>query len=424
MQTLVNLVDSAFEYAYPLYAVACVRHRAVSDTANPRRHAPNTWRHERELSDHTTRWITTPNNDTLYSNAWVDLAAGPVRLDVARMPPGRYWSVAVMDAWTNHLTMLGTRLDGCGPASLTFVRQGHTGALPPGRVLRASGRDLWLFARCLVDGPEDLPQAHAMQEALSLHAPADSGPARIEPGLVSDVPRWLDLVNQALADNPPPAEEAALLAGWHRVGLRPGERGAWAQMDEDARQAWRARMPQALQGLQQAGMRGRRQHQGWITAGPEIGSFGRNHALRASVALGGLGALEPIEAMYFVRFQDEHGQALDGRQSYRMKVPAAGLPVDAFWSVSMYRPQDGQRYFVENPIARHSIGNRTPGLRHDADGSLVITLSHQCPEGAQAQANWLPAPPGPFQLSLRCYLPQQALRDLCAPLPFIERQGA
>ncbi len=84
-------------------------------------------------------------------------------------------------------------------------------------------------------------------------------------------------------------------------------------------------------------MRGLREHQGWLTAGPEIGNFGRNHALRASIAHGGLGALEPTDAMCLVRFKDEQELLLNGLRSHVLRVPPAGLPVDGFWSLSTYQ---------------------------------------------------------------------------------------
>jgi hypothetical protein len=46
-------------------------------------------------------------------------------------------------------------------------------------------------------------------------------------------------------------------------------------------------------------------------------------------------------------------------------------------------------YLVANPIGRYSIGDRTPGLRRDADGSLTIVIQHDQPADT---SNWLPRP--------------------------------
>jgi hypothetical protein len=402
---LETLVDSAFEYAYPLFAIAQTRYRAVQDPGNPNRHAPNTVHHERQLSDHSSRWITAPNNDTLYSNVWIDLSAGPVRIRVAALPEGRYWSLALMDAFTNHFAMVGKRLDGTGPVEFTLVGPGHADSAHAGRVIRAPGDDVWMFCRWLVDGPDDLPRSHAMQERLEVLQPAGvSHPPRVLPGPPTDPRGFLAVVNELLARNPAPETERGLLERWARVGLRAGVVDAYDK-------------------LRKAGQSGRREFQGWMASACDIGNFGRNFALRASVALGGLGALEPVEAMYFVRYDDEHKQPLDGRGRCLLRVPASSIPTDSFWSFSMYEPTaDGQRFFVENPIARYSVGNRTRGLVHNADGSLDIALQHEPPADAKLLANWLPAPAGPFQIALRTYLPRPELRDGSAAMPVIISQ--
>jgi len=128
--SLEQAIAQAYTYAYPVYAVAHTRGKALRGPHNPQGAAPNTVQHERHLSDHRSRWITAPNNDTLYSNAWLDLSAGPVRLRVGRQPEGRYWSLAFMDAYTNHFAVVGQRLDGVGPVDLVVVAPGQT---PPPR---------------------------------------------------------------------------------------------------------------------------------------------------------------------------------------------------------------------------------------------------------------------------------------------------
>ena len=114
---------------------------------------------------------------------------------------------------------------------------------------------------------------------------------------------------------------------------------------------------------------------------------------------------------------DAQGQVLDGRHGYTLRFPPGGHPqVGAFWSLTMYRKAD--YLLVDNPIDRYSIGDRTPGLKHDADGGLTITLSHAPPAEA---ANWLPAPPAAFYLTLRLYLPRKAHLDQTFVYPALRR---
>src|SRR5690606_12958146 len=150
---------------------------------------------------------------------------------------------------------------------------------------------------------------------------------------------------------------------------------------------------------------------GWSYQPPGIADFGENDQLRSAVALGGIAALGEEEAMYFHANFDASGARLDGSHAYRWRLPAGGVPVDAFWSLTMYTvTPEGRYFFAENPINRYSIGDRTPGLVVAPDGSLEIYIQRERPAG-EAAANWLPAPEGPLRLALRAYLPRQQLRD-------------
>jgi len=142
------------------------------------------------------------------------------------------------------------------------------------------------------------------------------------------------------------------------------------------------------------------------------------------VALGGIAALGEDEAMYFHANFGADGERLSGDKAYRWRVPAGGVPADAFWSLTMYRTMPDGRYFlVENPIGRYSIGDRTPGLIVEPDGSFEILIQHDAPEGPMA-ANWLPAPEGPMRLALRAYLPREELKERKWSVPPLEEVSA
>jgi hypothetical protein len=276
-----------------------------------------------------------------------------------------------------------------------------------------------------VESTEDLPNTHAMQDSVEIQ-PQSGTPhaaARVTPTSSRDPRNFLAVANELLGRNPPPHIEQALLDGWETVGLRPGVLNAWELLDDEARAAWTARIGLAHEKLRQASATGRREIQGWFASAIDMGDFGTNYQLRASVALGGLGALPLTEAMYFVRFHDDHEQLLDGRQRYLLHVPTVGIPSDSFWSFTMYEPTaDGQRFFVRNPIQRYSIGNRTRGIALNRDGSLDIALQYDEPSDALLRANWLPTPAGTFQISLRAYVPRADLREGRATMPSIVSQ--
>ena len=128
-------------------------------------------------------------------------------------------------------------------------------------------------------------------------------------------------------------------------------------------------------------------------------------------ALQGLGALPVAEAMYMKAAGDDGSGTFTGDGPYRLTMPAQ-LPLDGFWSLSMYEATaDGQFFFTDNPLHRYTIGDRTQGLKRNADGTLDLWIGRTDP-GGDKTANWLPAPQsGPFALYLRAYLPRPEMLD-------------
>ncbi len=126
----------------------------------------------------------------------------------------------------------------------------------------------------------------------------------------------------------------------------------------------------------------------------------------------GLAALIPAEAMYLRPLSANGTMDFDGDGLWRMHFENGGPPVDAFWSVTMYEvTPDHQGFLTENAINRYSIGDRTPGIVKNMDGSLDVWISRTDP-GAARRSNWLPAPKsGPFLMSLRNYLPRPEMID-------------
>jgi hypothetical protein len=159
---------------------------------------------------------------------------------------------------------------------------------------------------------------------------------------------------------------------------------------------------------------------GWQYPKPDLGDFGDDFRYRALVALAGIGALPPAEAMY-MRAEGNDGQVFNGDGLYRLALPRP-IPAEGFWSLSMYEAtDDDQFFFTENPIKRYSIGDRTRGVKKNAGGGLDIWISRTDP-GGEKSANWLPAPTsGPFAMILRAYLPKPELLTGRYKLPPIVR---
>jgi hypothetical protein len=148
-----------------------------------------------------------------------------------------------------------------------------------------------------------------------------------------------------------------------------------------------------------------------------------DYLARATGAQVGLGTDSREESLSTVLATDMAGLPLDGAQAYTLRfAPRALPPVNAFWSVTLYR-LPGQSV-VANPIQRYVIDSTMlPALKRDRDGGLTLRIQHQAPAKG-GQANWLPAPAGPFMLALRYYWPKPGLLDGSWQTPQVQRAGS
>ena len=73
----------------------------------------------------------TPNNDTVYSGALLELVDEPIVLTVPEILD-RYWSVEVADCYTENLFYIGTRTTGGKSGHHAFVGPKWKGKLPDG----------------------------------------------------------------------------------------------------------------------------------------------------------------------------------------------------------------------------------------------------------------------------------------------------
>jgi len=149
-----------------------------------------------------------------------------------------------------------------------------------------------------------------------------------------------------------------------------------------------------------------------------MGVYGNYYLKRAIVAQFGLGANVPEDAIYPLNLADDSGKPLDGTSKYTLHFDKAALPpVNAFWSVTLY---DLDGYQVANPLNRFALSSWMP-LKQNADGSLDLYFQNESP-GADKEANWLPAPKTPFNLTLRMYAPKlEALTGKWNP-PAVKRE--
>ena len=410
---------AAYAFALPVYEMMRARYLQVSKAEGMGAPGVNRLYARTVLADATSRDVTTPNNDTLYSSAWLDLAAGPVILDAPAMP-NRYHSAALMDAFTNNVAIVGTRSGGTGGRYVIMGPGTELRSLPPGATeIHSPTNDAWLLVRVLVNGPDDLPAATGLIRGFTLKG---RDAALLKPIAVTCVPTanpdaatFIAVVDEALRRNPVSPttlarpELAAL--GVTTAGINP------ASVSPATMAEWAAALPKLRAEFKGGFGATGTVVDGWSYPGPGIGHYGDSDDIaRARVALGGLGALPQTEAIYLAASSDSSGAALTGGKAYTVHLPPK-LPVGAFWSLTMYEQEGGGRlFFVDTPSKRFAVGDRTPDLRAERDGGYDIFVQPKAPSGERI-VNWLPSPKGPFVVVFRAYLPKSSFLNGSFRLP-------
>jgi hypothetical protein len=325
----------AWLYTLPLNEIALVRGRTLGLGA-----PPNMFIRQPALAGPDSRNVTTPNNDTIYALAFIDLSKGPATVTQPDIGD-RYASFAFMDMWSDNFAVLGTRTTGAKGG--TFILVGPNDAAPPGAI-RSPTPWVWALARVVVNGDGDIAAARAVQHGYKISGAALGAPPA--PGAKRDGP-WQDYfraVSRLLVENQPPATDLAILARIAPLGLGAGFDPARFSPAEHGEIA--AGVADAIALAKRVGL-GAEQRNGWLFQAADSGQFFQDYVGRAGVALGGLAALPPAEAMYLAALATDGRRLFEGDRAYRLHFTRDKLPpVDAFWSLTMYEATPEGQFFL------------------------------------------------------------------------------
>jgi hypothetical protein len=438
-------------YGYPLvYDLQEVANFVEGAGSLPLQAPYNTFGYARRLLGPETKFVS-PNNDTLYVLAMLDVRQGPVVLHVPDTHD-RYYVLQFVDAWSNNFAYIGRRATGTAEAEYLLTDSTYDGPVPDGRtVVRAPSGVFSIIGRVQVDGEADLPAVHALQDQFTL-TPLSAGAGAAAPGQVAGVPkpdprvrddlRWWEQFRVALAAFPPPPGDAPFVALAERFGATAAEspyaESPYVDPDPELAELLVAGQQAGQAKIEELGGGGGGGAGGWISAmhmldfnldhlGPgtidapewKIADRAKAYVTRAVTARIGLWGNHGYEADYAIVWTDADGQPLDGANRYELRLEQPP-PVDAFWSLTMYDVPDF--YLVANPINRYSIGDRTPGLKTADDGSVTIFMQTDSP-GPDKESNWLPTPAGAFRPIVRMYQPQKPILDGTYVLPAVRKVG-
>jgi len=433
----------AYLYFYPLVTMDLTRRQMTNLAPGDKLGSgpPNTFNNVPAYPSATDKVVVRPNFDTLYSSAWLDLSKEPLVVSVPDTA-GRYYLLPLLDMWTDVFASPGWRTTGTQAQHFLVAPAGWRPDLRDRLIeefrlpkdtqrINAPTSHVWIIGRTKTDGPQDYDAVHEIQAGFkvtplsewgrpprSIERATDAGvdmktppKAQVE-AMAAD--QYFAYATEVLKANRPHLTDEPILARMQRIGIEPGKSFNFDKAPAAVRAALEAAPANAQRLMDWKLPTLARVANHWSMNTDTMGVYGNYYLKRAIIAKLGLGANLPEDAIYPANLGDQTGRPLDGANKYAIHFDGSSLPpVEAFWSVTLYDPEG---YQVANPLNRFALSSWMP-FKYDPDGSLTLYLQNENP-GKDKEANWLPAPKGPFSLTMRLYAPKSdALTGRWAPPP-------
>ena len=424
----------AYIYLYPLVTMELTRKQSTNIEPGKEfgKGPMNMFTSVPEYPPADFKGVVRVNFDTLYSIAWLDLTKEPFIVS-APNTDGRYYLLPMLDMWTDVFASPGWRTTGTQAANFLVTPPGWNGDVPAGMSrISAPTPFIWIIGRTRTDGPADYDAVHKIQAGYKVTPlsewgkPAKPVEVKIDPSVDMKTPpkiqidtmsadKFFAYAAELLKVIPPHITDQPIVAQLQKIGIEPGKsfdiakvdtaiRNAMAGAPEEARKLMAWKLPTLARVVN-----------GWSMNTDTMGVYGDFYLKRAIIAMAGLGANQPEDAIYPLNVADADGKPVTAENKYVLHFNREELPpADAFWSLTMY---DAEGFQVANPIDRFAIGDRD-ALKFNGDGSLDLYIQNTNP-GSDKQSNWLPAPKsGGLGLTLRLYAPKpQALDGRWNPPP-------
>ena len=363
--------------------------------------------------------VVRSNFDTLYSIAWLDLTKEPLVV-AAPDTDGRFYLLPMLDMWSDVFASPGWRTTGTEAGQFLVTPPGWTGTVPAGMShLPAPTPFVWVIGRTKTDGAADYPAVHKIQAGYTVTPLSRLGKepqavtVKVDPAVDMKTPPKIQVDTMSAANyfayaaellkvNPPHSTDQPMLAQLKRIGIEAGKSFNMDALDPQIKAALQT-VPEDAQALMAWKVPTlARVVNGWSMNTDTMGVYGNYYLKRAIVTQVGLGANLPEDAIYPLNIGDSNGKPLDGANKYVLHFNKGETPpVNAFWSITLYDPEGFQ---VGNSLNRFAVSSWMP-FKTNADGSLDLYFQNESP-GKDLEANWLPAPKGPFNLTMRLYGPK------------------
>jgi hypothetical protein len=439
----------AYLYFYPLVTMDVTRKQLtnVEPGKVPGRGPMNMFSNVPTYPPADDKVIVRPNFDTLYSIAYLDMTQEPMVISVPDTG-GRYYLLPMLDMWTDVFASPGWRTTGTQAGNFLVTPLGWRPDLRERFIdefrlprdtqrIEAPTPIVWIIGRTKTDGPSDYDAVHKIQAGFKVTPLSEWGrtprppEVKIDPSIDMKTPpkiqvdtmpagKYFAYAAELLKINPPHITDEPIIARMKKIGIELGKSFEIDKVSPAVKKALES-APEAGQKLMEWKVPTlARVANYWSMNTDTMGVYGNYYLKRAIVAQVGLGANLPDDAIYPLSLGDETGKPLEGANKYTLHFDAGATPpVNAFWSVTLYDPEGFQ---VPNSLNRFAVSSWMP-FKHNADGSLDIYFQNESP-GKDKEANWLPAPKGAFNLTMRLYAPKsEALTGKWNPPPVTRVQG-
>lgn len=426
----------AYHYFYPLISMDVTR-RVTTNYApgtKPGMGPMNAFHHLRAFPPADFREVVRPNFDTLYSSAWLDLTQEPMIIS-APDTHNRYYLLPMLDMWSDVFAVPGKRTSGTSAAHFGVIPKGWNGTLPEGvQPIESPTAYVWIIGRTQTNGPKDYEAVNQVQDGyqitpLSAWGKTWEPPVSIDPTIDMKTPPLIQVNTMSAAQyfsygaeliklNPPHITDWSMIARLNRIGIISGQSFDFSTAPPAIQTVLKQAVVDGLKLMQEKIPTLARVVNGWQMNTDTMGVYGNYYLKRAIVAMVGLGANQPQDAIYPLCLADADGKPLEGSNHYVLHFTKDELPpVEAFWSVTMY---DSEGFQVQNNLNRFAIGDRD-ALKYNTDGSLDLYIQPDSP-GSDKESNWLPSPSaGVLGITMRLYAPKaQALDGRWVP-PAVQR---
>jgi len=433
----------AYVYLYPLVIMDVTRQQSTNIEPGKEfgKGPMNTFTSVQEYPPANFKGVVRVNFDTLYSIAWLDLTKEPMIVS-APNTDGRYYLLPMLDMWTDVFASPGWRTTGTQAGNFVVTPPGWRPDLRDRFIdefrlpkdtqrIEAPTPFVWIIGRTKTDGPPDYDAVHKIQAGYKVTPLSEWGKTpkpvevKIDPTVDMKTPpkvqvdtmpadKFFAYAAELLKVNPPHITDEPIIAQMRKIGIESGKSFDMAKVNPAIRNALSGAPEEGQKLMEWKLPTLARVVNGWSMNTDTMGVYGNYYLKRAIIAQAGLGANLPEDAVYPINLADETGKPLDGANKYSLHFDKNGMPpASAFWSVTLYDPEGFQ---VANSLNRFAVSSWMP-FKYNADGSLDLYFQNENP-GKDKEVNWLPAPKGGFNLTMRIYAPKsEALTGKWNPPP-------